>query len=83
VSFMPLSTALLGHYPLNRLALFVYGANLLTATLVLALHWHYATVLPHNSFNLPGAPGSLCYQIDNGVRARNVDRVTCRNLSDG
>jgi uncharacterized membrane protein len=43
VSFMPLSTALLGHYPLNRLALFVYGANLLAATLVLALHWHYAT----------------------------------------
>ena len=46
VSFMPLSTALLGHYPLNRLALFVYGANLLTATLVLALHWHYATATP-------------------------------------
>jgi uncharacterized membrane protein len=43
VSFMPLATALLGSYPLNRLALFVYGANLLAATLVLALHWHYAT----------------------------------------
>jgi uncharacterized membrane protein len=42
VSFMPLSTALLGHYPLSRLALLVYGANLLAATLVLALHWHYA-----------------------------------------
>ena len=43
ISFMPLSTALLGNYPLERLALFVYGANLLAATLVLALHWHYAT----------------------------------------
>jgi uncharacterized membrane protein len=43
ISFMPLSTALLGNYPLERLALLVYGANLLAATLVLALHWHYAT----------------------------------------
>lgn len=43
ISFMPLSTALLGNYPLNRLALLVYGANLLAATLVLALHWHHAT----------------------------------------
>src|SRR5262245_12694925 len=43
ISFMPLSTALLGHYPLSRLALLVYGANLLAATLVLALHWDYAT----------------------------------------
>jgi hypothetical protein len=40
-------------------------------------------VLPHNSFSFPGAPGSLGYQIDDGVRPRNVDRVTCRNLSDG
>jgi TMEM175 potassium channel family protein len=43
ISFMPLSTALLGNYPLERIALLVYGANLLVATLVLALHWHYAT----------------------------------------
>jgi len=43
ISFMPLSTALLGHYPLNRVALVVYGTNLIAATLVLALHWQYAT----------------------------------------
>ena len=43
ISFMPLSTELLGHYPLHPLALTVYGANLIAATLVLALHWHYAT----------------------------------------
>src|SRR4030095_15950040 len=43
ISFMPLSTALLGHYPLHRVALVVYGTNLIAATLVLALHWHYAT----------------------------------------
>lgn len=40
---MPLSTALLGHYPLHRVALVIYGTNLIVATLVLALHWHYAT----------------------------------------
>jgi len=43
ISFIPLATALLGYYPLERLALFVYGANLLAATLVLGLHWQYAT----------------------------------------
>lgn len=43
ISFMPLSTALLGHYPLNRVALIVYGVNLIAATLMLALHWDYAT----------------------------------------
>ena len=42
ISFMPLATELLGHYPLHRLALVVYGTNLIAATLVLALHWHYA-----------------------------------------
>jgi uncharacterized membrane protein len=42
ISFMPLATALLGHYPLHRVALVVYGTNLIAATLVLALHWHYA-----------------------------------------
>jgi len=43
ISFMPLATALLGHFPLHRVALVVYGTNLVAATLVLALHWHYAT----------------------------------------
>ena len=42
ISCIPLSTALVGYYPLERLALAVYGANLLVATLVLALHWQYA-----------------------------------------
>ena len=43
ISFMPLATALLGHNPLHRFALVVYGTNLIAATLVLALHWHDAT----------------------------------------
>lgn len=43
ISFMPLSTALLGHYPLGRPALIIYGVNVIVATLVLALHWDYAT----------------------------------------
>ena len=43
ISCIPLSTALLGSYPLERLALAVYGTNLLVATLVLGLHWQYAT----------------------------------------
>jgi len=43
ISFMPLSTALLGHYPFQRIALVTYGANLVAATLVLAAHWQYAT----------------------------------------
>lgn len=43
ILFMPLSTALLGHFPVERMALVVYGTNLIVATLVLALHWHYAT----------------------------------------
>ena len=43
VSFLPLPTALLSHYPFHPVALVVYGTNLVAATLVLALHWHYAT----------------------------------------
>jgi TMEM175 potassium channel family protein len=43
ISFIPLSTALLGHYPLERVALVVYGLNLIAATLALALHWQHAT----------------------------------------
>src|SRR5262249_24228602 len=43
ISFLPLSTALLGQYPTQRLALVVYGVNLIVATLVLGLHWQYAT----------------------------------------
>lgn len=43
ISFVPLSTALLGHYPLSRPALIIYGVNVIVATLVLALHWDYAT----------------------------------------
>jgi uncharacterized membrane protein len=43
ISFIPLSTALLGHYPLQRIALAVYGVNVIAATLMLAVHWQYAT----------------------------------------
>jgi uncharacterized membrane protein len=54
ISMMPLSTALLGHYPTARIALVVYDLNLLAATVVLGLHWRYATtghrlVQPHLS----------------------------------
>ena len=56
ISFMPLSTALLGHYPLHRVALSVYGINLIGATLLLALHWYYATTggrLAHEHLSPP------------------------------
>jgi uncharacterized membrane protein len=43
ISLLPLSTALLGQYPLQHVALVVYGANLIAATLMLGLHWQYAT----------------------------------------
>ena len=43
VSLLPLSTALLGQYPLHHIALVLYGANLIAATLMLGLHWQYAT----------------------------------------
>ena len=43
ISLLPLSTALLGQYPLQHIALGVYGANLIAATLMLGLQWQYAT----------------------------------------
>ena len=47
ISFIPLSTALLGHYPLQRIALAVYGVNVIAATLMLGVHWQYATTNGH------------------------------------
>jgi uncharacterized membrane protein len=43
ISLLPLSTALLGHYPLHPFALTIYGSNLIAATLALGLHWEYAS----------------------------------------
>lgn len=43
ISFIPFATALLGQYPFDRLAIFVYGATIITAELALDLHWRYAS----------------------------------------
>lgn len=42
ISFIPFSTALLGQFPLERLAQLVYGVNVIAATLMLGIHWGYA-----------------------------------------
>jgi uncharacterized membrane protein len=43
VALVPFSTALLSEYTKHRLAIVVYGANLIAIGLTLALHWWYAT----------------------------------------
>jgi uncharacterized membrane protein len=43
VAFIPFSAALLGAYPGQRIAVIIYGANLIVVGLVLYLHWWYAT----------------------------------------
>jgi uncharacterized membrane protein len=43
VALVPFSTALLGEYSKTRVAIAVYGANLIAIGLTLALHWWYAT----------------------------------------
>jgi|SRR5260370_161040 uncharacterized membrane protein len=43
VALVPFSTALLSEYPKTRLAIAIYGANLIAVGLTLALHWWYAT----------------------------------------
>ena len=43
VAFIPFSAALLARYPEQRVAVIVYGANLIVIGLVLYLHWWYAT----------------------------------------
>jgi uncharacterized membrane protein len=43
VSGIPFSTALLGDYPDQQIAVVVYGGNLVVIGLVLFLHWWYAT----------------------------------------
>ena len=43
VAFIPFSAALLAAYPGQRIAVIVYGANLIVVGLVLYLHWWYAT----------------------------------------
>ena len=43
VAFIPFSAALLARYPEQRVAVIVYGANLIVVGLVLYLHWWYAT----------------------------------------
>src|SRR6516165_2392198 len=43
VALVPFSTALLSEYAKTRLAIAIYGANLIAIGLTLALHWWYAT----------------------------------------
>jgi uncharacterized membrane protein len=43
VALVPFSTALLSEYANTRLAIAIYGANLIAIGLTLALHWWYAT----------------------------------------
>jgi uncharacterized membrane protein len=43
ICFVPFSTALLSGYPRERLALSVYGGNLIAVGLILSAHWAYAT----------------------------------------
>ena len=43
VALVPFSTALLSEYAKTRIAIAVYGANLIAIGLTLTLHWWYAT----------------------------------------
>ncbi len=43
VVFVPFSTDLLGDYPRERVAVIIYGANIMALGLSLALQWWYAT----------------------------------------
>src|SRR6516162_6347195 len=43
VALVPFSTALLSEYATTRIAIAIYGANLIAIGLTLALHWWYAT----------------------------------------
>jgi uncharacterized membrane protein len=43
VALVPFSTALLSEYSKTRIAIAIYGANLIAIGLTLALHWWYAT----------------------------------------
>jgi uncharacterized membrane protein len=43
ISFMPFSSALLGSYPFDPIAIWTYGLNMVVAGLVLYAHWSYAT----------------------------------------
>jgi uncharacterized membrane protein len=42
VTLIPFSTALLGRYPTQQVALVVYALNLILVGIVLLLHWRYA-----------------------------------------
>ena len=44
VALVPFSTALLSQFPESQTAIFVYGGNLLAASLVLSAQWWYATL---------------------------------------
>lgn len=53
MAFLPFSTALLGTYPFQPIAIIFYGANLIVIGLVLDLHWRYGTRGPLMDAPLP------------------------------
>jgi len=79
VSTIPFSAALLGAHMLERLAIVVYGANLIGAGVFLFLHWWYATTERHHLLRHGTPPGlvllakrrillpSACYLVTIGV----------------
>ena len=51
VALVPFSTALLSEYTKHRLAIAVYGGNMIASGLTLALHWWYATARRRHVMN--------------------------------
>jgi uncharacterized membrane protein len=41
ITFIPFSASLIGRYPRSRVAVVLYGANLIASTLTLYLTWRY------------------------------------------
>jgi len=46
VTLIPFSTALLGRYPAQQIAVVVYASNLIIVGILLLIHWRYATSQP-------------------------------------
>jgi len=63
VALVPFSTALLSEYSTTRVAISVYGANLIAIGLTLALHWWYAAISHHVDPNIhPGLIRAAMYR---------------------
>lgn len=53
VALVPFSTALLSEFAKTRIAIAIYGANLIAIGLTLALHWGYAAKGQHVDADIP------------------------------